>query len=51
MELKSDANGIFIEGMKDSLELASYLQTKIQRRRHPKYIYEFDRRTYKYSAL
>ena len=28
MELKSDANGLFIEGMTDSAELANYLQRK-----------------------
>ena len=28
MELKSDANGLFIEGMTDSTELANYLQRK-----------------------
>ena len=28
MELKSDANGLFIEGMKDSAELADYLKRK-----------------------
>lgn len=30
MELKSDANGIFIEGMTDSVELAGYLQRKFK---------------------
>ena len=30
MALKSDANGIFIEGMTDSVELASYLQRKFK---------------------
>ena len=30
MELKSDANGLFIEGMTDSVELAAYLQRKFK---------------------
>ncbi|MBT6296728.1 MAG: YkgJ family cysteine cluster protein, partial [Nitrospina sp.] len=30
MELKSDARGLFIEGMTDSTELSSYLQRKFK---------------------